>query len=92
MIQKQRGWVMRILDRAYPDGIDRDIVKKQLIDLRFTTSEVDMKAISAYLEEKGLIEIDIIGVAGLERTILKLTAKGKDLIDGTIETIAGVTL
>lgn len=91
-ISKQRGWVMRIVDRVYPDGIDIDTVKKQLIDLRFTPSNVDMKAIAIYLEQKGLINISTVGTKELERTILKLTATGKDLIDEVIEPVAGVEL
>lgn len=91
-VSKERGWVMRILDRAYPDGIDTDIVKRQLIDLRFTPSSVDIRAITAYLEQKGLIEINTVGTKDFERTVLKLTATGKDLIDGVIEPVAGVEL
>lgn len=89
---KERGWVMRILDRVYPDGLDKDIIKKQLIDLRFTSSDIDIRGILFYLEDKGLIQVKKVGNKELERTVVILTSKGKDLIDNVIEPIVGVDL
>lgn len=78
---KQRGWVMRILDRIYPDGLDQETIKKQLIDLKFTPSEPDMRGIIAYLEEKGYIKQEKVGTHGFERIVIALTSTGKDVID-----------
>lgn len=89
---KERGWVMRILDRVYPDGLDQDTVKKQLIDLKFLTSEADIRSNVAYLVEKGLIRKQTVGTGELERIVISLTATGKDLLDGNILQVTGVDL
>jgi len=89
---KERGWIMRILDRTYPDGLDQNTVKKQLIDLKFLTSDIDIRSNVAYLTEKGLIRKQTVGTGELERTVISLTAMGKDLIDGNILPVTGVDL
>ncbi|MFT9496363.1 hypothetical protein [Anaerosolibacter sp.] len=93
-IKKQRGWVMRILDRIYPDGLDQNTIKKQLIDLQFTPSEFDIRGIIAYLEDKenGYIKSQKVGSHGFERTIIMLTAKGKDLLEGNEPPDPGVDI
>lgn len=89
---KERGWIMRILDRVYPDGLDQDTVKKQLIDLKFLTSEADIRSNVAYLVEKDLIRKQTVGAGELKRNVISLTATGKDLLDGNILPVTGVDL
>lgn len=90
--KKERGWILRILDRMYPDGLDVDTLKKQMVDLRFLTSEHDIRSNIAYLQDKQLIKELEVGNANFKRKIVALTAYGKDLVDGTIEAVAGVDL
>lgn len=90
--QKERGWILRILDRVYPDGLDRDTLKKQLVDLKFLTSEVDIRGNIAYLEDKGLVKLAEVGNGSFKRIIVSLTADGKDIIDGITQPPAGVDI
>ncbi len=88
--KKERGWILRVLDRVYPDGMDTDTLKKQLIDLRFLTGENDIRGDIAYLSDKGLIKQNTVGNSNFSRTVVSLTSTGKDLIDGNIEPVVGV--
>lgn len=90
--EKERGWILRILNRVYPDPLDIDTVKKQLIDLRFLSGDSDIRGNIAYLKEKGLIKIEDVGNGIIKRTVASLTANGKDLIDGAVPTVVGVSL
>ena len=87
--KKERGWILRVLDRVYPDGMDTDTLKKQLIDLRFLTGENDIRGDIAYLSDKGLIKQNTVGNSNFCRTVVSLTSTGKDLIDGNIEPVVG---
>ncbi len=90
--KKERGWVLRVLDRVYPDGLDVDTLKMQLIDLRFLTGDVDIRGNVAYLIDKGLIKLETVGNNSFKREVVSLTAMGKDLIDGNIEPVVGVDI
>ncbi len=90
--EKERGWILRILNRVYPDPLDIDTVKKQLIDLRFLSGDSDIRGNIAYLKEKGLIKIEDVGNGIIKRTVASLTANGKDLIDGAVPAVVGVSL
>lgn len=90
--EKERGWILRILDRVYPDPLDIDILKRQLIDLKFLMGDSDIRGHIAYLSEKGLIKTEEIGKGMIKRNVAALTAYGKDLIDGAVPGVAGVCL
>jgi hypothetical protein len=90
--EKQRGWILRILDRCYPDPLDRDTIKKQLVDLKFLTSDIDIRGNIAYLQEKSLIKSDIAGIGEFQRTLIYLTAYGKDVVDKLKKAPIGVDL
>lgn len=89
---KERGWILRILDRMYPDYLDRETLKKQLTELKFLTGEKDIRANIAYLEEKGLVKAEEVGTGIIKRTVVRLTTKGKDAVDGIGEDVTGVEL
>lgn len=90
--EKERGWILRILNRVYPDPLDIDTVRKQLIDLRFLSGDSDIRGNIAYLKEKGFIKIEEVGSGTIKRTVASLTANGKDLIDGAVSAVVGVSL
>jgi hypothetical protein len=90
--KKERGWILRILDRVYPDGLDKETLKKQLVDLKFMTSEHDIRGNLSYLEDKGLIKTELVGNAAFKRETVRLSADGKDVIDGEVEAPAGVDI
>ncbi len=90
--KKNRGWTMRILERTYPEGMDQETIKKQLIELQLTPSAADMRGVVAYLQDKRYIKVTRVGSGVLEREVIALTARGVDLLEGNIDRDSGVDL
>lgn len=89
--KKIRGWIVRILERAYPAGLEADTLKKQLNDLGYGVTTHDAKAALAYLKEDGFVENPQFGALSLENEFYKLTTRGVDLAEGSIRDV-GVDL
>lgn len=87
---RERGWILRILDKVYPDPLDQDIIKKQLIDLGFFTGDKDIRGNIAYLKQRGLIEVSEVGNSYLKKIVIALSADGKDLVSGIGSKVPGV--
>lgn len=85
--KKIRGWIVRILIRAYPAGLDGKSIYKQLHDLGYSVSRRDLDANMAYVLEDGFVTERQFGEIGYEELlnnkIYKLTTKGVDLAEGT---------
>lgn len=86
--KKIRGWIVRILQRAYPAGFEADTLHKQLTDLGYAVTKNELIANLTYLKEDGFIENPQFGIGsfydGLNNEFYKLTTKGVDLAEGTI--------
>lgn len=86
--KKIRGWIIRILSRAYPVGLEGKSIYKQLHDLGYTVTRRDFDANMAYVVEDGFVEERQFGKISyediLQNKVYKLTTKGVDLEDGTI--------
>lgn len=84
-----RGWIVRILQRAYPAGIEDTNIYKQLHDLGYEVTRKDFEVNIAYLIEDGFVEEKKFGETGfnavLINRILKLTTRGIDLSEGTLK-------
>lgn len=93
--KKIRGWIVRILQRAYPAGMETDTLWRQLTDLGYEVTRGELVASLAYLKEDGFIENPQFGIGGLmdglNNEFYKLTTDGIDLAEGTT-TDAGVDL
>ncbi|HBB28150.1 MAG TPA: hypothetical protein DC000_02685 [Clostridiales bacterium] len=94
--KKIRGWVVRILHRAYPAGLEGENLRKQLHDLGYTITKKDFDANITYLVEDGFVEKKTFGASDfdedlLQNKIYKLTTKGVDLAEKSI-TDMGVDL
>lgn len=89
--KKIRGWIVRILQRAYPAGMEPDTLRKQLNDLGYRVSGNETAAALAYLKEDGFVENPQFGTLSLENEFCKLTTKGVDLAEGTVQDL-GVDL
>ena len=87
---KRRGWILRVLAKVYPDPLDQDTVKKYLIDVGFLTGETDLRQDIAFLAEQELIKAERIGASVISRAVVRLTYKGKNLVDGNTPDVAGV--
>ena len=86
--KKIRGWIVRILCRAYPAGLEADTLFKQLHELGYEITRRDFDANVNYLIEDGFIELRKFGNEGydnlLNNRIYKLTTRGIDLAEKTL--------
>lgn len=93
--KKIRGWIIRILERAYPAGLEGNFIFKQLHELGYTVTRKDFDANMAYIIEDGFVEEKKFGDISYENVLYnkkyKLTTKGVDLAEGT-EKDSGVDL
>ncbi|MBE3574554.1 MAG: hypothetical protein IMW99_03730 [Firmicutes bacterium] len=89
-----RGRILRILDFAYPEGLALTMIGLTLADMEYAVSPALVSGYIDYLEEKGYVETHEAKAdeLGLSRRIAKLTAKGKDLLEGNIAADPGVNL
>lgn len=81
-----RGWIVRILQRAYPAGLEERSLQKQLVALGYSVTKRDLAANLAYLAEDGYVEERKFGNElrdDLLNKTYKLTTKGVDLAEGS---------
>lgn len=93
-LKELRGRILAILDYNYPAGLGTKLVAQSLAAAKFTISRREFIAQLAYLSEKGYIIVRSVGFEdlNLERELVTLTAKGKDLVDGNIDPDPGVSV
>lgn len=89
-----RGRILKILEINYPEGVSDRLVNLTLNDISLSVSPGVLAGYLEYLAEKGYVtnhEIDSKDL-GMTLRVAKLTAKGKDLLEGSIEDDPGVFL
>lgn len=84
-----RGWIIRILQRAYPLGLEDKSLQKQLHALGYEITKTELNANLTYLEEDEYVEVKTYGDAygfdsSLSNKTYKLTTKGVDLAEKNI--------
>jgi DNA-binding PadR family transcriptional regulator len=91
-----RGRILKILDTSYPDEISDELLKLVLDEVNMSISPAVLRGHIDYLEdnEKGYVESRVVESEelGITRLMVKLTAKGKDLLEGSIPPDPGVKL
>lgn len=79
-----RGQVLRTLTLFYPSPVDVSGIKSALLTRGLIIS-ADIVKVIHYLENKGYIKISESKITEIEDSnLVELTAKGVDLIEGTI--------
>lgn len=88
-----RGRILKILDANYPYPAGDHLIADILTDAQYSCSPAQVKGHLVYLSEKGYIETTDVKSTELNivRCLAKLTAKGKDLLEGSIPPDPGVT-
>lgn len=83
-IKELRLRILKALDYNYPTGLSEKLVARTLAAAYYEVTGRELTAQLAYMKEKGYIELEQVGFEdlGLERRMVRLTAKGKDLVDG----------
>ena len=93
--KKIRGWMIRILHRAYPAGLEAETLFRQLHGMGYEVTRKEFDANIQYLIDDGFMQIQKFGEFSFEETlnnkIYKVTTKGVDLVEKTI-TDEGVSL
>jgi hypothetical protein len=89
--QEIRGRILKILNFQYPGALSAQMLNYGLKAARYDC-ETTLKAHLAYLSEKGYVAVDSVGFADLDlkRDMARLTALGKDLVEGNLPADPGV--
>lgn len=89
-----RGHIMKILKVAYPGPASVELIEVTMNDRSIPVSPSLVRGYLEYLTEKGYIKAwdEKDPILEIERTLVKLTAKGIDLMENTISSDPGVVL
>lgn len=87
-----RGWILRHLDKVYPDGLEETDLEVAVRGTCRLLKPGTLDGYVAYLQEKGYLTKKTQEVFDDEITVIRLTTNGKDLLEGTAPTDRGVSL
>ena len=89
-----RGRILKILEIDYPNEVSDRVISLTLNDISYAVSPAILAGYVDYLEEKGYVESRDLKSQDLNliMRVVKLTAKGKDLLEGNINPDVGVSL
>jgi len=89
-----RGRILKTLKINYPYRTGDKLITDILIDEQYSVTEPEVSVHLSYLEEKGYVSIETVSAPdmGVKRSLVKLTPKGIDLMEGTIQADPGVNL
>lgn len=86
--KRVRGWIIRILQRAYPAGLEEETIFKQLHEMGYELTKKELLQHLSYLVEDDFIQLLQFGKTSyqsvLNNKIYKLTTRGIDLFEETI--------
>lgn len=85
-----RGFILTILKVQYPSPASDRLISLTLNDSQLDGSLPQIRRHLHYLEEKGYVRTEEGNELGIQRTMATLTAKGIDLLDGSISDDPGV--
>lgn len=85
----QRGRILKILYKAYPEGVHKEDISLTLQDMQFYITDGILRGHCDYLAGKDYIEI--IEGDGLDYVAL-ITPKGIDLLEESIDADPGIEL
>ena len=86
----QRGRLLKILDKNFPNHVHRDTVSLTLQEMHFYIPAGVLKGHCEYLREGGYVEID--GEDSILNYTVKITKKGIDLLEENIPADPGVQI
>jgi|GEM_PF-172197 len=91
-----RGFILRTIEYGHPHRVGDDVINDCLAQSGVFLSSAQLESFLDYLKDRGYVEIEKAGpeemaFSGSRRFLIKLTAKGVDLLEGIIED-AGIKL
>jgi DNA-binding PadR family transcriptional regulator len=89
-----RGRILKILDVDYPNEISDRIISLTLGDISYNVNPAILQGYLNYLTDKGYVECRRLESDELDisMNVAKLTAKGKDLLEGNIPPDPGIAV
>lgn len=89
-----RGRMLKILDLDYPNEMGDEVIVEALRQAEMIVSKAVVAGHLEYLHEKGYADVRDVTSRdlGLSMKMARLTAKGKDLLEGSIDPDVGVVL
>jgi DNA-binding PadR family transcriptional regulator len=89
-----RGYILVLCKHSYPYGCSEQLIGTFLAQSQFSCSPAEIKGHLEYLEEKGYIRMEELRVDKLKlhRVVAYITAKGIDLLEGSIPSDPGIML
>lgn len=89
-----RGRILKILEINYPEPVSEQVISLTLNDINYAVSPGVLAGYVEYLKEKGYVENSELESKdlGMIMRLSKLTAKGKDLLEGNIDQDVGVSI
>lgn len=87
-----RGWILKTLYNNLPEWTGDKLLTDILVEGGYTISTPSVQGHLRYLSEKGYVEMREAEVTelGLSRVLAKLTSRGVDLVEGSIEDDPGI--
>lgn len=85
-----RGFILSMCKINYPYGCSEELIDKAVNDNQFAASPAILAGHIEYLKEKGYVRVEKISASGLKRTIVHITPKGIDLLEGNIPEDPGI--
>lgn len=80
-----RGAILKLLAQGYPATLDAKILFLQVRELGLDIAEHEFRGHLAYLSEKAFIEKEERSAGDIILRIVRITARGLDLLDGYTE-------
>jgi DNA-binding PadR family transcriptional regulator len=89
-----RGFILTICKYNYPAPCSLEVISLTIQENQFSISPAQIKGYIEYLEEKGYVRAaeKTSEVLGITRTVVTITAKGIDLMEGNIPPDPGILL
>lgn len=84
--KQARGYILKVCKISYPQPIGSNVIDVCLVDAGMGVSGTQLDGYLKYLHDRGYVTLKAAGlsVLGTSMTLVELTAKGIDLLEGTI--------
>ncbi|MCD9025763.1 hypothetical protein [Cohnella silvisoli] len=89
-VKEVRGFILAILKLQYPSPASDRLISLTLNDSHLDSSIPQIRGQLHYLVDKGYVRTEEGNELGIQRTMATLTAKGVDLLDGSIPDDPGI--
>lgn len=86
MNKQIRGYILKVCKIDYPRPVGSNIIDVCLLDAGMHTSPSQLEGHLKYLQERGYVTLNRVGISGMGAPIIlvTLTAQGIDLLEETI--------